>query len=301
MDVSEKTGKGKREDEETQTVFRSVLITLIIFGMVGLIVGLVIGLTKTIAEHHADDFPTVYSAGVNASQAVLFIGDSFTFYNDGINAHMKLLAASGTPSSILACDHATQGGSTLQRLWSLSFVRQSISIGHVRDQKMKYDYVVLQDDIPEYTSHTMDFFYDYVRMFTTEIRSSRSHAAAEPVLLMAWAYQRLPWVTLDQIATAHRTISDELGLLVAPVGLAFRRSLQARPSLAMLGGDSEHETLHGTYLAACTVLMTIEGQRLTTAFTYVPSGVSQEEGVFLRDIAKGAVLAWQSGSSTRKR
>ena len=44
---------------------------------------------------------------------------------------------------------------------------------------------------------------------------------------------------MDQIAKAHREIGDELGIPVAPVGLAMRRSLQLRPSMAMLG-DNKH-------------------------------------------------------------
>ena len=43
---------------------------------------------------------------------------------------------------------------------------------------------------------------------------------------------------MDQIAMAHREIGDELGIPVAPVGLAMRRSLQLRPSMAMLGSNN---------------------------------------------------------------
>lgn len=289
---------GNTKENHPSILVCSFFLILIIFGIVGIVVGLVVGLMETAESRYMEDFPTFYSDAANATQAILFIGDSFTFYNDGINMHTKLLAASGTPSTILACDHATHGGATLQRLWSLSFVRQSIKIGHITSPYMKYDYVVLQDDIPEYTSHTMDHFYDYVRQFSSEIRSSKLHVAAEPILLMAWAYERLPWVSLDQIATAHRTISDELSVKVAPVGLAFRRALQQRPAMAMLGGDFEHETLHGTYLAACIVWTVIRGTEVTSEYSYVPSGVTAEEGAFLRGIARDSVLSWQSGSNS---
>ena len=47
---------------------------------------------------------------------------------------------------------------------------------------------------------------------------------------------------MDQIAVAHREIGDELGIPVAPVGLAMRRSLKLRPSMAMLG-DKTYTTL----------------------------------------------------------
>ena len=97
---------------------------------------------------------------------------------------------------------------------------------------------------------------------------------------------------METIAEAHRAIGKELNLPVAPVGLAFQRSLQARPGLAMLGKDREHETIHGTYLAANVIYATLFAVD-PTGLTYRPQGVSAEEATFLQGVAWSAVKEWQ--------
>ena len=112
------------------------------------------------------------------------------------------------------------------------------------------------------------------------------------MFFMAWPYERLNWVTLEQIAQAHRAIGKELGVPVAPVGIAFQRAMKERPELAMLGRDKEHESIHGTYLAANVIYATIFGQN-PKALTYYPTGVTAEEAAFLQGIAWAAVQEWQ--------
>ena len=137
-----------------------------------------------------------YSNAQGATQAILFVGDSFTYTNDGVNAHVKLLAASSrhTPR-ILACDSATEGGQMLERLWLKDFIHDTIHGGHIPDQHMNYKYVVLQDDIPEYSGHNLDAFPNIVRKFHAEIQG----VGAQTILFMAWAYERLPWVRANPV------------------------------------------------------------------------------------------------------
>ena len=76
---------------------------------------------------------------------LLFVGNSLTYYNGGLENHVRLLAASATPPRILVADRATQGGATLRVLHGLPSVHERIQQGH-------YDRVILQDDIPELTA-----------------------------------------------------------------------------------------------------------------------------------------------------
>jgi hypothetical protein len=268
-----------------------LLLVVIIVISITLAMYLMSGNLKSEDPSHAGE-----SIAVGATVAVLFVGDSFSFVND-INEQMRLLAASRTTPLILASDRATEGGATLQRLWSLSFVQRAIKKGRVTDPRMKYNYVVLQDDIPEYTDETPNNFFRYGKLFSQEIKAY----GAQPVLFMAWAYNRIPWATLDQIALAHRQLSQELNIKVAPVGLAFRRSLSQRPDIAMLGGDAEHETLAGAYLGATVIFMTMFGGNATD-LTYLPTNTTEtitvEDGLYLRNIAYQSVKAWERGENT---
>jgi hypothetical protein len=183
-------------------LFHRLFAAIVVSGVVAIVLGLVWGLMAVV--NGGSSSPVVYSSGVNATQALLFIGDSFTYTNDGMSTHVKAFAAFRAPSpQILACDYACEGGATFMRLWSLQFVHTALSRGHYVDQTMRYKYVVLQDDIPEYSDRTMDSFYAYGTMFVNEARK----AGAEPVLFMAWAYTRLSWATMDAIAYAHRQVT----------------------------------------------------------------------------------------------
>ena len=217
-----------------------------------------------------------------APRRLLFIGNSFTFYNGGIDQQVRLLAASAHPPRLLDVDRATKGGATLRILHGLGWVHEKIQEGHP-------DLVILQDDIPELKEHDVAPFREHVRLFDAEIR----RAGARSVLFMAWPYERLGWATWEQIEAAHREVGRELGIPVAPVGRALRRALEARPRLAMLGADKEHETLHGTYLAAVVIHAVAFGAD-PRGLTYRPEGVTEDEAAFLRDIAWRTVREWAS-------
>ncbi len=212
---------------------------------------------------------------------ILFIGDSFTAANGGIATHVRQLAASAQPPRAITADIDTKGGATLKILRGKQSVHDKIRSG-------SYDLVVLQDDLPEYTEHVVAPFFENARLFDQEIRAAGSRTA----LFMAWPYERLNWIGLPEIVQAHRELSSELKIPVAPVGSAFARSLAERPSLPMLGADKEHETIHGTYLAACVIYATIYGES-PVGFTYRPAGVSAEEARFLQRIAWETVKAWR--------
>lgn len=212
---------------------------------------------------------------------LLFIGNSFTYYNGGLEYHVKQLADSANPPRRIESDRATKGGATLRILHSQKWLQDKIREGG-------YDLVILQEDIPELTEHSVAPFFEYARLFDQAIRAT----GGKTLLVMAWPYERLNWVTLDQIAQAHRRIGTELGAPVAPVGVAFQRALKERPELAMLGRDKEHESIHGTYLAANVLYATLFG-KTPKGITYRPAGVSAEEAAFLQGIAWATVQEWQ--------
>ncbi len=216
----------------------------------------------------------------NMPHRLLFIGNSFTCFNGGLEHHVQQLARKSPALQSVVADRATKGGATLQNLQGLPWVHDKLKEGH-------FDVVVLQEAIPELTEHTVEPFYHQARLFHAEINS----LGGKTVLFMAWPYERLNWVSLETIAEAHKTIGRELGIPVAPVGLAFRNALRARPAFAMLGPDHEHETIHGSYLPAAVLYATIFGVN-PEGLTYSPEGVSVEESTFLQAIAWKTIQDW---------
>jgi hypothetical protein len=211
---------------------------------------------------------------------VLFIGDSFTYTQGGIYTHFEKLAAAGTPALVVSTDKAVAGGAYLKRLWEMQEPVRLINTG-------AFDVVVLQDDIPE---TNLDYFRLYARMFVDEARKNKGR----PVLFMAWAYQRLGWISMQEIAEAHRNLAKELNVDVAPVGLAWQQASKQRPDLDMYAADREHPSIYGMYLATCVVFATVYGKN-PAGFNYVPSGMSGEHAGFLQTIAWQTVQDYRAG------
>jgi len=210
----------------------------------------------------------------------LFIGDSFTYFRGGVYTHFKRLAAASKPPLPVTADHSTSPGAFLHRLWDLKSPVKAIDTG-------SYGVVVLQEDIPE---TTITDFREYVSKFVAEIRKVHSR----PVLFMAWAYSRLGWVSMAEIAQAHRDATRELGVEVAPVGLAWQQASKERPEMDFYGPDREHPSVYGTYLAACVLYATILGHD-PTGSAYVASGISPAEAAFLRRVAWQTVQDYRAG------
>ena len=217
-------------------------------------------------------------------QKILFIGDSFTFWQEGVYTHLERSAATANPPLRITTGKATGGGAFLQRLWNQKEPRMAIQTG-------SYNVVVLQEDIPE---TTVADFREYARKFVREIRENHGR----PVLFMAWAYPKLGWISMAEIARAHRDaateLNTELNVDVAPVGLAWKQASKQRPEIYLFGSDHEHPSIHGTYLATCVIYATVFG-RDPTGLAYFPSGVTADEAAFLQKIAWHSVQDYRAG------
>ena len=234
-------------------------------------------------------YHTVNAQDKKIPSRLLFIGNSFTYRNGGLEMHIKKIDSSTNNPKIVKANRATRGGATLKILYNQPWVHDSI-------HHQQYDVVVLQEDIPELKELNTTPFFEYASLFNQEINAT----GAKTVLLMAWQYERLNWVTMEQIAEAHRELGNKLKIPVAPVGLAFQESLKARPAMAMLGTDKEHATIQGTYLEACVVYTTIYGRNIKKV-RYSPSGVSVDEGKFLRKIAWKTMRKWKRSMELKRR
>jgi hypothetical protein len=215
----------------------------------------------------------------NTPRRILFIGNSLTYFQDGIYTHIEKMGAAASPPTMIQADKAVVGGQYFKTLWEkFPEPRQAIARG--------YDVVVLQEDLPE---TTVADFREYSRKFIDEIKRT----GARPVLLMAWAYKRLGWISMAEIAQAHRDTAKELNVDVAPVGLAWERAAKERPELDLFIADREHPSIYGTYLATAVVYATVFGEN-PTGSAYTPNGISAEAATFLRRIA------WETVQEYRK-
>src|SRR5688500_1226346 len=211
-----------------------------------------------------------------APTRILFIGNSLTFWNDGLWAHLERMASGAAPPMAVTTGRSVFPGAFFKSLWERPEPRATI-------RSRRYDVVMLQEDLPE--TRVADFR-EHARRFVAEVRQ----AGARPVLLMAWAYPRLGWITMAQIAQAHRDAAAELKVGVAPAGRAWEGAGQLRPSLNRYAPDREHPSIAGTFLTTAVVYATVFG-RDPSALAYLPAGISSDDGAALRRIAWETVEA----------
>ncbi len=214
---------------------------------------------------------------------VLFVGNSFTFWRGGLALHLKQLSEAMDPPLQYQTSSVVRGGASLEVMWNRTDAATTIAEGN-------WDVVVLQEDIPE---TNLESFRQYSRKFVKAVRE----AGARPILFMAWEYDRLDWISLDEIIVAHQEMARELKVEVAPVSWAWNQSRMAKPGLNMYARDREHPSVAGMYLSLLVIEATISGADPRTRdpqelpIRGLPQ-LNQNATRFLRKIAHRSIEEW---------
>ena len=194
--------------------------------------------------HGAQGQPTEDASGrPNAPLKVLFIGNSYTFYNSMPNM-LSALAASSADRRQVKVKEATMGGADLDKLWGLRTTRHAISDD-------KWDFVVLQEHsvLPTIDPERMKVA---ARKMNAEIRKT----GAKTILFLTWARRGKPEIQ-SLLDRAYFTLARELNAGVAPVGPAWRIALGLDPSIPLHAEDGSHPTPIGSYLTACVLYLVL--------------------------------------------
>lgn len=188
---------------------------------------------------------------------VLFVGNSYTYYNNLPELVSGLAASAGVK---METRMIARGGATLSQTWEMENVRHALHDG-------KWDFVVLQEQSQLGISYVdgvqqlsePEGFWETVRMYDNEIRRVKSKL----VLYLTWARRADP---LQQVPLnyAYMTIAEELGATVAPVGMAWSKIREVDPAIELFIADGSHPTRSGSYLAACVLVQTLLGKRLSS-------------------------------------
>jgi pimeloyl-ACP methyl ester carboxylesterase len=205
-------------------------------------------------------------------KSVLFVGNSFTYYNNGVHDHLrKLLSAANADGKAHAYLRImTISGGELPE--HESGLQQRLA-------SQSWDQVILQGhSIGPITPGMAEPFRTAARAYAQAIRDH----GAEPVFFMTWAYTGLPEMTA-QLDMAYTAIGAELDAVVVPVGLAFATALELRPQLALVIDDRKHPTLAGTYLAACTFYAAL--YETSPAGLSYAAGLAKDDAGFLQEVA----------------
>jgi len=189
-------------------------------------------------------WPAQTPAAKPPTERVLFFGDSAIFW---VDKYFPELAASGDPPIQVESKAATIGGAPLQAHWESKLAE----IDEIRAGK--WDVVVLEEDLGDDWPNRATEMPEYARKFHEVI----DKAGAEMVLVMLYPDTTVKSPTTQDFARVLRQSGTELGVKVAPLGLAFQRALQARPDLDLYALDGDHQSPSGYYLTLAVLYATI--------------------------------------------
>ena len=225
-------------------------------------------------------------------QRVLFVGNSYLYYNDSLHNHVERMAIERHPNTPgnFAFTSATIGGVKLKH-HNIDWLLAPENIGV--DQP--FHTVIMQGaSFESLTPEDRATFLETVVRYAGKIRA---HGAA-PMLYMTHAYvPPHPHTDADMIGTVANTYIEAAKAAraaVAPVGLAFARSYQQRPDFSLHAKfDGTHPNLRGTYLGACVVYLSLYGGNLEGLNYDYFGRLPKAEARYLQKIAQETVAAFK--------
>ena len=214
-----------------------------------------------------------HSAASEAPPAkVLFVGNSFTYYNNSLHKHFrKLTWASGlfTPENSRSRIMTISGGHLPEHAGGFENV---VSAEH-------WDVVAMQGhSLGPISEGTAEPFKKAARKYARIARKR----GTRPVFFMTWAYTDKPEMT-KQLDKAYTDIGRELSAQVVPVGLAFAIVTAERPDIPVRIDDKRHPSLAGSYLTACTFFAALYDQS-PEGLEY-DAGLGEEKATYLQRVA----------------
>lgn len=172
---------------------------------------------------------------IPVGKAVLFIGNSLTYYNDMPFMIDEFAKADGQER--LGIGSMLVGGYSLEDHWNDGRARAEIL-------NLRWDVVVLQQG-PSSTAENQAHLLEWAGRFAEVVRA----VDARPALYMVWP-EADRQDAFDAVSESYRDAAAAVDGLIFPVGEAWRAAWQRDPTAALYGADGFHPTVAGSYLAA---------------------------------------------------
>lgn len=245
-------------------------------------------LLVAIAAHAAAPSPSVKQLAIDAPKRILFVGNSYLYYNDSIHNHVRRMVDAGgiAAEKELQYKIVTIGGAPLAHHDVAAYLAPG-KLG----MKQPYDVVILQGNSgAALTDARRKSFHDKVVEFNAEIAKT----GAKTALYMTHAYvapnKNASPDMIRKVEDMYVSVGNEVGALVIPVGLAFEEAYRRKPDIRIQKAyDGSHPDLIGTYLAACVVYASLYGKSpVGNAYDYFGK-VDKDTAAFLQQVAEDTV------------
>lgn len=239
---------------------------------------------------------------ISAQVRVLFIGNSYTYVNS-LPSMFSAIATSLGKSVVV--DSSVVGGYRFQDHCADATTMSKIRQGN-------WDYVILQEQsqIPAFSpAQVATDCFPYAKRLVDSIR--RYSPCAEPVFYMTWGrrygdasncafyppictYEGMSW----GLRNSYLQMANSNDATVAPVGWAWRRSIQNDSNLVLHSSDNSHPAVTGTFLTAAVFYNTIFSSPKVSTSTYtanLPASVASKLKLVADTLVFDSLSLWRIG------
>ena len=236
---------------------------------------------------------TPFLAFSQQTKEVLFVGNSYTYYNNMPQLVEQIALSFG---DTLIYESSTPGGANFN-----AHSTNAQTLNKINQQQ--WDYVVLQAQSQEPSfspGQVANNTYPYAEILVDSIYANSS--CTEPLFFMTWGRKYGD----QQNCAAYPPICTYLGMQqrlresylemafndsasCAPVGMAWKKSIAIDSTLNLYSSDNSHPSIYGSYLAACTFYASIF-KKSAVGSSYWPNAIDSLTALSLQEIGSSTVL-----------
>lgn len=230
------------------------------------------------------------------TKSILFIGNSYTYYNGGVDVMLKNIALA--EGDTIYTESFTIGGAKFS-----DFCNNSETFEHIRSRA--WDYVVLQEQsqLPAFPPSQVEAeCYPFAKRLCDSIRANDS--CTQILFFMTWGRENgdqsncgayPPLCTYDgmqqRLRESYVQMADDNNAIAVPVGLAWKYVRDNYPEIDLYQSDESHPSVAGTYLAALTFCKTIYYGDYSYGdyASYRPDGIDLQNYVHIYTAISGVI------------
>ncbi len=172
---------------------------------------------------------------------ILFIGNSFTYYNNLPHILKQLALTVGKEIQTEMC--AGSDKTLSDHIYDSDVL--------LKIKSNKWDYVILKEH-SLYVLEEKDKLENSLRLLSSKIKE----ADATPLIFATWAREHLQ-ETAEEISQTYSNLSKKLEIEIAPISTVWQKVLEQDSSIKLYNKDRSHPTILGSYLTALTLYDTL--------------------------------------------
>lgn len=234
---------------------------------------------------------TIGAQNMNDSIRVLFIGNSYTHFNNLPEDIQKIAATQKIKLSYQAC---VRGGYSFKK-----HLQKKEEIEIIK--KGEWDYVILQEhsEAPaKPTSVVATETYPCARTLDSLVHTYNPEAHV--IFYMTWGHKDgclspIPDYPIidtytgmqERLKTSYLEMAYQNNAWCAPVGMVWQQVRKERPDYVLYSQDRTHPSPLGTYLAANVIFSTMYQKPYQTSYV---KGLQAEQAEYIQQIAQKTVL-----------